>query len=108
LAAGVSDSSRTFPVWTVSGRRHGGSATVQPRRGAKRVPRPWWCVPRLHAVRGHPVLIRVQRAAGPAHVRVQLRRLSASVLRPFLAHARIAAVPVQPRALRGRQSSPQV
>jgi len=94
LAAGVPDSSRTFRVRTVAGCRHGGSATVQLRRGAKRVPRPWWRVPRLHAVRGHPVLIRVQCPAGPAHVRVHLRRLSTSVLRPFLAHARIAAVPV--------------
>lgn len=93
---------------TVAGCRHGGCATVQLRRGAKRVSRTWWRVPRFHAVRGHPVLIRVQFLAGPPDVRFDLRHLSASVLRTFLAHARIAALPVQPRTLLGRQIGPHV
>jgi len=38
--------------------RHGGGAVIQLRRGARRLPWPRWRVPRLHAVRGNPVLVR--------------------------------------------------
>jgi len=95
-------------VRIVAWSRHGGGAAIQLRSGAGRLPRPRWSVSRLHVVRGNPVLVRGQLLAGPIRVCVYLRHLSDSVLRPFLAHARIAFVPVQSRPLRGRQIGPHV
>lgn len=103
MALGLFDLRWTSSVRTVAGRRLGGGAAVQLRRGAERVPRPRRRVSRLHAVRGHPVCVRGQYRVGPAHVRVILQHLPNCVLHPFLAHARVAALPVQPRPLRGRQ-----
>lgn len=92
----------------VFGRRYGGRAPLQLRHRSGRVPREGRRVLGLHAVRRHTVLVLGQRRHGVVRFFAHLQPHTGRVLRLFLVHARIAALPAQGGTLRGRQVGPDV